>query len=117
MPPVTPNAISTSLSHSIARFTVDFFHLIRDDFLERDGRLFVVASRDARRGPGEQLTRTRAGHDHELEAVVNFAFVNHGCPSCYSTFWTCSRIFSSSAFAPMMSSETRRPSALLPIVF
>ena len=33
-----------------------------------------------------------------------------------STFWTCSRIFSSSAFAAMISSDTRRPSAFEPIV-
>ena len=48
-----------------------------DDFLLRDGRLFVVGDLDPRRRSGAQLTRARARRDDELERIRELGTVDH----------------------------------------
>src|SRR5881394_3932172 len=56
---------------------VDLFYSLRHHFLGGDGGLLVLADGDARRRAGQQLARTRAGRDDELERVGQLGTVNH----------------------------------------
>src|SRR5439155_4629459 len=72
-------AITRLPNYSLTRFVVgfDFLDVPAGDFLQRDGRLLVIAGLDARRRSCEQLTRARAGGHDELEAILDLGLFNH----------------------------------------
>src|SRR5713226_5800981 len=78
MPPVTPSAMRLMLYGPLVRlrFRLELLDPVGDDFLLRDRGLLVLADGDARRRSGEELTRARAGGDHELERVGQLASIN-----------------------------------------
>src|SRR5581483_10572301 len=84
MPPVTPSAMSIgqsgeSLNRQIRLLVLDLLDAPRHHFFGGDGGLLAIVHLDARRGSGEELPRTRAGGDDELERILKLAAIDHGC--------------------------------------
>src|SRR5262252_865555 len=78
MPPVTPSA--TRLMRLLAGgdgLGLDLLDRPGDDFLLRDRRLLVIGDIHARRRSVEQLARTSAGGDDELERIRELAAIDH----------------------------------------
>src|SRR3954452_16638669 len=93
MPPVTPSATRLIALLVAARrgVGVDLLDRLGDHLALRDGGLLVFADIDARRRPGEQLPRARAGSDDELERILELGAVDHENVLTMSSASSCMR--------------------------